>query len=233
MSLRGEGLLALWGDADPAREDGFNQWYTHEHLPERIALPGFLRARRYVGDLPGADTGLGRYVTLYETASTAALQSPEYLHVLDHPTPATSEYMPLFAAMSRTGCRVVATSGDGVGGALDVVDLAPSRGASEDLRRWIVDEYAPAVLARPGVLGVHLAEADAEATAVRDRTTVYRDLATSSGAWLLLMEGAWTDHRAHRDVLAADVAALRDRGAEISSSGSYRLLAQLEHAGGG
>ncbi len=115
-ALRGEGLLALWGSVDPAQEDGFNDWYTHEHLPERIALPGFLRARRYVADVGRVgERSPGRYFTIYETTSVAALSSAEYLHALDHPTPATSRYMPLFAAMSRTGCRVLSSRSLGVG----------------------------------------------------------------------------------------------------------------------
>lgn len=225
MSLRGEGLLALWGDAEA---EGFDEWYTHEHLPERIAMPGFLRARRFVGDLPGADTGLGRYVTLYETDTVAALVSPEYVHALDHPTPLTSRYMPQFAAMSRTACRVVATRGAGTGGGLDVVDLAPPPRGEDQLRRRLVSEHLPAVAARNGVLGVHLVEADHEASALRDRTAVYRDLDTSVGAWLLLVEGAWTDLDRHRDELAGDVATLRGYGAVVAAWGTYRLLAQME-----
>ena len=150
-ALRGEGLLALWGSVDPAQEDGFNDWYTHEHLPERLALPGFLRARRYVADVgPVGDRSPGRYFTIYETTSVATLHSAEYLHALDHPTPATSRYMPLFAGMSRTGCRVLDSRSLGIGGSLDVLDLVPRRGAAEELRSWIAEEHAPALLTRPG-----------------------------------------------------------------------------------
>jgi hypothetical protein len=228
-ALRGEGLLALWGSVDPAQEDGFNDWYTHEHLPERIALPGFLRARRYVADVGRVgERSPGRYFTIYETTSVAALSSAEYLHALDHPTPATSRYMPLFAAMSRTGCRVLSSRSLGVGGSLDVFDVVPRRGTEEELRSWIIEEHAPGLLTRPGVLGVHLAAADSDATSVRDRTTVYRDLAPGSGDWLLLVEGAWTDHVSHERDLDRDADAVSAHGADVRSCGSYRLLAQLD-----
>lgn len=44
----GEDLI-LWGCIDSATtdEDALNHWWTYEHLPERLRLPGVQRARRY------------------------------------------------------------------------------------------------------------------------------------------------------------------------------------------
>src|SRR4029453_16311611 len=42
-----QGLLLVMADIDPAIEHDFNQWYEQEHLAERMAIPGFLRARRF------------------------------------------------------------------------------------------------------------------------------------------------------------------------------------------
>ncbi|MFY9877786.1 MAG: hypothetical protein WCD65_03780 [Pseudolabrys sp.] len=42
-----QGLLLVMADIDPAIERDFNQWYEQEHLSERMAIPGFLRARRF------------------------------------------------------------------------------------------------------------------------------------------------------------------------------------------
>ena len=33
---------------DAAHEAEFNRWYDREHLEERVAIDGFLEARRYV-----------------------------------------------------------------------------------------------------------------------------------------------------------------------------------------
>jgi hypothetical protein len=49
----------------PGREDEFNRWYDDIHLPEVLAVPGFLAGQRY------ALTGLGasdqrRYLCVYE-----------------------------------------------------------------------------------------------------------------------------------------------------------------------
>src|SRR5207245_2244198 len=50
MPLAGKGMLITLMDADPAEERDFNQWYDKEHLIERVSIPGFLEARRYVAD---------------------------------------------------------------------------------------------------------------------------------------------------------------------------------------
>jgi hypothetical protein len=49
----------------PGREDEFNRWYDDVHLPEVLAVPGFVAGQRY------ALTGLGapdqrRYLCVYE-----------------------------------------------------------------------------------------------------------------------------------------------------------------------
>jgi hypothetical protein len=226
--LRGEGLLALWGNGDPRQDEGFNDWYTHEHLPERIAVPGFLRARRYVADLPGP-APTWRYFTIYETETLETLSSPAYVAALDDPTPLTRRYMPLFATMSRTACRIVHSVGRGDGGDLAFVEFGPREGTAEELRRFVVEEFAPAAIERSGTLGVHLAVADEFATGVRDRTEAYKDVpTTAAGRWLLMVEGAWVDLDAARAQLAADAEELRAHGADVGGRQLFRLLARLD-----
>ena len=38
------GLLLFMTDIDPAHESEFHRWYEEEHIPERMAIPGFLTA---------------------------------------------------------------------------------------------------------------------------------------------------------------------------------------------
>lgn len=61
---------------DPAHEDGFNTWYDEQHLPEILACPGWLRARRFVslGDGP-------KYAAIYEVEGMWAYDSEQYLAV--------------------------------------------------------------------------------------------------------------------------------------------------------
>ena len=87
--LMGSAVLALWGNADPEMEEGFNDWYTHEHLPERIGIPGFLRARRYISCPSDERAAYSKYFTLYEVQTIEILMSEAYITMLNNPTPLT------------------------------------------------------------------------------------------------------------------------------------------------
>lgn len=70
------GLLMVMMEPPPAIEEEFNAWYDTEHLPERLALPGFLSGVRYV-----CLDGYPRYMALYDLASESVLESDTYLSV--------------------------------------------------------------------------------------------------------------------------------------------------------
>jgi hypothetical protein len=94
------GILAIWNDCARGREAEFEEWYQHEHFYERIAVPGFLRGRRFE-----AVTGSPRYFCVYLTQSPDVLKSKAYLERLDNPTPMTRRIMSdAFRDMSRTVC---------------------------------------------------------------------------------------------------------------------------------
>ncbi|MEM6661910.1 MAG: hypothetical protein AAF666_07010 [Pseudomonadota bacterium] len=103
----GTGRLALWNDCAPGHLAAYDTWYLDEHLPERLSIPGFLRARRFVS------TGEGpAFFTYYQTREPAVLTSEAYLERLNNPTPRTKIMMSdAFTNMSRTFCRVVASRG--------------------------------------------------------------------------------------------------------------------------
>ena len=82
------GILAIFNNAAPGREAEFEEWFQHEHLAERIAVPGFLLGRRYE-----AVSGQPRYFNFYLTQSADVLKSAAYLERLDHPTPMTQKIM--------------------------------------------------------------------------------------------------------------------------------------------
>jgi len=94
------GILAIFNNVAPGREAEFEEWFQHEHLAERIAVPGFLLGRRHE-----AVAGAPRYFNCYVTTSSAVLKSPAYLERLDHPTPMTRTVMSeIFKDMIRTVC---------------------------------------------------------------------------------------------------------------------------------
>src|SRR5689334_10222257 len=67
------GLLLVMSDIPGDLDQMYNQWYHEEHLAERLALPGFLSARRYraVGSQPN-------YMVVYKCDTIYALASPQY-----------------------------------------------------------------------------------------------------------------------------------------------------------
>jgi hypothetical protein len=108
------GILAIFNNVAPGREAEFEEWFQHEHLAERIAVPGFLIGRRHE-----AISGQPRYFNFYVTQSVDVLKSAAYLGRLDDPTPMTRTVMSeIFKDMIRTVChrtfRLGAMRGTGV-----------------------------------------------------------------------------------------------------------------------
>ena len=95
------GILAIFNNVAPGREAEFEEWFQHEHLQERLAVPGFLFGRRHE-----AVAAEPRYFNFYVTESPDVLKSTAYLARLDHPTPMTRTVMAeIFKDMIRTVCR--------------------------------------------------------------------------------------------------------------------------------
>ena len=95
------GILAIFNNVAAGRESEFEEWFQHEHLAERIAVPGFLLGRRYE-----AVSGQPRYFNFYVTQSADVLKSAAYLSRLDQPTPMTRKIMSeIFKDMIRTVCH--------------------------------------------------------------------------------------------------------------------------------
>jgi len=105
-----QGVLAIWNDLDPKIETDYHEWYWQEHLLERLAIPGFLTARRYEGVGNGP-----KYFSFYLTTSVEVLRTPEYLQRIHNPTEWTRRCMASFRNMNRTACRQTIDLGRGIG----------------------------------------------------------------------------------------------------------------------
>jgi hypothetical protein len=86
---KGTGLLMVWADVPPEREEDFNRWYNGEHLAERLAVPGFLSGARYE-----AVKGGPKHLACYELESVAVLESEAYRRAQANPTPWTRRCSP-------------------------------------------------------------------------------------------------------------------------------------------
>lgn len=78
------GLLLTMTEPPPAMEEEFNAWYDDEHMGERLSIPGFRSARRWVADVPA---GQGKYLATYELDAPEVLASEKYLFHFKNQTP--------------------------------------------------------------------------------------------------------------------------------------------------
>ena len=68
-----KGLLLAAFDFAGARADEFHDWYDTEHVPERLGVPGFLNAERWIGDeLPTLA------IATYDLESPDVMNTPAY-----------------------------------------------------------------------------------------------------------------------------------------------------------
>lgn len=156
--LEGEGLLALWNGVDPARAAEYHLWHSREHVPERVAVPGMIRAYRYVdgkGPLPSC-------LTLYDLRTIDVLTTAPYRALLENPTDWSRSMRPSFRGFLRLACRPVARLGGGVGGAVLATTLRLRAGL--DLPDPI--GFLHGALAIPAVTGARLAVVAADSPPV-------------------------------------------------------------------
>ena len=109
--------MLLWYDIVPEQVAEHDDWHTRQHFPERVGIPGFIRAQRWVASSPGA-----RYFVVYEVTDIDVLSSAPYLERLNNPTPWTSRMMPSFRGMVRGFCKLESSHGSVLG--TTVCDLA-------------------------------------------------------------------------------------------------------------
>lgn len=150
MALLGQGALAMWWDIAPDRRAEFEHWHTHEHFPERMRIPGFLRGSRWA-----ADGGDGFFV-MYELEAYETLVSPAYLARLNAPSPWSTQMMPHHRNMVRSQCRVLESSGGALSRHALTVRLSPAEGESAERLRIYLRELARALTSRPGTTAGHL-----------------------------------------------------------------------------
>ena len=159
-------LFDVAGDAIVEHDD----WHTREHLPERLAIPGFLRGSRWI-----AATGAPRYFVMYEVSEVATLSSPAYLARLNSPTPWTAKMMKSYIGMRRALCSVVASFGAGLGSTAILVRFSAEPARRHALHDWLMREVLPGVAAQPGIASARIFAAAMDAGITREQEIRGRD----------------------------------------------------------
>jgi len=139
--MLGKAAVAMWWDIAPRMKAEFEDWHSHEHMPERLAIPGFLRGTRWA-----ALSGKPSYFVCYEVKDLATVTGGAYLKRLNHPSPWSRKMMPHHRNMVRSLCVLRGGWGGGLPHALATVRFSPRTGALPKLPR------------RKGLTGAHLLE---------------------------------------------------------------------------
>lgn len=117
--MLGNAAVAMWWDVAPEVRAEWEDWHSSEHMPERLAIPGFLRGTRWV-----ALSGAPSYFVLYEVAGLATLTGGAYLERLNNPTAWSRKMMPHHRNMVRSLCVLREGYGGGIPTVMATVRLS-------------------------------------------------------------------------------------------------------------
>jgi hypothetical protein len=213
-------LLSFDVDAEAIEEH--DRWHTHEHLPERLSIPGFHRGTRWI-----ATEGGPRYLVLYEVESLATLRSEAYLARLNNPTPWTTRMMPHYRGMNRGLCAVLGSFGFGQGGTAALIRFTPEASRAAQLNRWLLEESLPVVPQMSGLGSAHLLQGAQEAAMTNEQRIRGADRGVASA---LLVTGYDSESVAAYANELSSVGGLSSRGADDLSCATYRWSYSLASA---
>jgi hypothetical protein len=189
MTVSGAGALGVWHGVAEGQEQAIDDWYDREHHRERIAIHGFLRARRYV------NLGQGlRCFSRYDVADVGVLSSTPYLAALDSPSPWSQRMFPQYRGTVRGAFEVKDRRGSADGGV-----VATLRFASDVPHPYKSSNTAPneawaplldALAAAPGVLRAEAWLIDVGVTSVKTLEKALRTTPDAYPTWALVIDGS-------------------------------------------
>ena len=209
-----DAAMIMFYDVAPGTAADHDDWHTHEHMPERLSIPGFLRGSRCVAEGEGP-----RYMMMYEVAGVDVLTGPDYAARLNNPTPWTSRVMTSLRGMQRGFFRLTASAGVGRGDAILAIRCA---GRQDELRGWLAS-MLPGIASRPGIASACLFEPAAKPGMTKEQSIRGKDTEATP---VLLVTGYEREPlaAAARNELGPD--RFRQHGAEPLHA-AYRLAYSL------
>ena len=220
MSLAGKGVIAIWQDLLPEFKDEYREWHNRQHVPERLGIPGFRRARRFI-----AVEGGPEFYTLYEADRVEDVTGRAYLDRLNAPTEWTQKIMPAFRNMARSICRVAYSDGVGEGGFMITCRFGFPEGKQSQIVAELRSRLLPPLRELPGIAGIHLCLADESASGKQTFEKTFRATSDLVAPCVLMVEGNSIVH------LKNPSGRIRGSLAPLLDANSMDLaLYQLEHA---
>jgi hypothetical protein len=213
MPIAGQGMLLTSMDVDTEHEAEFNRWYDREHLEERVAIDGFLEARRYVAH----EGSMPKYLSPYSTETFEVLDSPAYRKALANQTAWSKKNIARFKNMIRGVARVTISQGTGRGAVLGIIRVRPAGGENDKLREALRTALDPQAI--DGVISMHVIENDPVLS--KPLTDKASDSDPGAGDWFVLIDA--TEIAPARTAVTRLTGNIAFKPLAISS-GIYRLL---------
>ena len=185
MSLYGKGMLITFSETPPEVEEDFNEWYNREHIDERVWMPGFHRARRYVDANSNADI---KYFATYETDKVEDLADPEYMELLKDQSDWSKKVMSTFTKFDRITANVTIDLSHGFGGACLAARFFPGIGIMSKLRDNLAEKILPNIVSTPGIIGAVLVENNLSVVNEGRRAQGMEIPENETPEWIILIE---------------------------------------------
>jgi hypothetical protein len=149
-----QGLLAAFMNPPADDEAAFNAWYDEEHVPNRLAVDGFLNGRRY----KAAEADGPRYLALYDLESLDVLHGPAYQRLIDERSQREKDMLARIPLIDRRVLQLVIDGQpwtDAPPYQL-IVCMTPPLGGELDFVNWYREEHIRMLLDVPGWRRVRL-----------------------------------------------------------------------------
>jgi hypothetical protein len=225
MALHGKGMLITYTEVRQRDERDFNEWYNREHIDERVALPGFVRARRYVAVSEKMQGHEPKYFATYECSRVGDLATPGYLRLLAKQTAWSQRVMARFTRFHRLTLTIRLDLTHGAGGAVTSVRFVPQAGHARTLLAWLRDKALPKAIQRPGMLGAAAGENDLETANAPAKAKGVDFPPADQVEWVVLLEGAEATATDAAARALFKLSALKPFGVtKAPSIATYRLL---------
>lgn len=95
-------FLVFANDVVAEQREAYERWHGGHHVPQRLTVPGILRATRY-----RTGGGSPEYLTVYDLADIAVLVSPDYRLLAEQPDAVTQAMRPNLHDPLRLACRAL------------------------------------------------------------------------------------------------------------------------------
>jgi hypothetical protein len=178
--------MVNWSDVAPEHRHAYYEWHSREHMVGRVAIPGFIRGRRYAAAQASRD-----FLVCYEVEDVAVLTSKAYLDKANAPSELTRRTTPFVKNSSRALAAVRHTLGIGTGGYALTLRFDARPGEETRLERHLTAEALPPLGGIAEITGAHFCVADQAASSIVPVERQGRP--TTVPRWIVIIEGVALD----------------------------------------